>query len=230
VGEAAVRSKGGIEDIVARLAPRPPVPTSIRHVPDPPATEGAVGSAAPQDPGRQVIAPLSADTFSVQFTASRALCDKLREAQDLLRHRGPEGSLAAVIEKGLDLLIEKVKKERFAIVSKPRTKPEDVSGTASSREIPDAIKREVYERDQGQCTFTDDKGRRCGETSRLEFHHDEGFARTGRHEVDLIRLLCRPHHKLENEKLYGEAFMERALIARDVHFTRPGTGAFPALV
>jgi hypothetical protein len=64
----------------------------------------------------------------------------------------------------------------------------------------------------------------------LQFHPLDGFARTRKHQSDRVRLLCTGHHELEDEKLYGQEFMERARMAKDVHFTRPGTGGFPALV
>ena len=48
--------------------------------------------------------------------------DKLRQAQGLLRHRVPHGDLAAVLERALDLLIEDVKKERFAVAGSPGTR------------------------------------------------------------------------------------------------------------
>ena len=53
---------------------------------------------------RPVVVPLSADTFKIEFTASRATHDKLRQAQDLLRHRIPNGNLAQVFDKALDVL------------------------------------------------------------------------------------------------------------------------------
>src|SRR5712664_3327884 len=56
-----------------------------------------------------------------------------------------------------------------------------------------SIEREVYERDGGRCTFSDERGRRCGETGALEFDHLDGFARTRLHRADRIRLLCRPY-------------------------------------
>ena len=37
-------------------------------------------------------------------TASQELHDKLRQAQDLLRHRIPNGDLAGIVERALDLL------------------------------------------------------------------------------------------------------------------------------
>ncbi len=217
LAEAAGKSKRQIEELVARLWPQPPVPTVVRKLPsrpnppseafpalsfaattpvaqpdspDSPALAFAPPSASPRRRDeRAVIAPLSEETFKVQFTASRACHDKFRQAQDLLRHRVPDGDLATIVERALDLLIEQVKKERFATGRKARQAPTEGTDAATSRHIPDAIKREVFERDGGRCTFTDEHGRRCGETGALEFDHLDGFARTRLHRADLIRLL-----------------------------------------
>src|SRR5205814_988540 len=74
-----------------------------------PSTRSAVAQQAARPAS---IAPLSVDTFKIQFTGSRALRDKLREAQALLRHRVPRGDLASIVEMALDVLIAEVKKER----------------------------------------------------------------------------------------------------------------------
>ena len=95
-----------------------------------------------------------------------------------------------IFERALDLLIEQVKKERFATGRKARqASNEDADASSCSRHIPDAVKREVFERDGGRCTFRDERGRRCAETGTLEFDHQEGFARTHLHRADRIRLL-----------------------------------------
>lgn len=78
-----------------------------------------------------------------------------------------------------------------------------------SRHIPAEVRRAVIERDGERCTFVDDRGKRCPEKRRLEFDHAEGFARTGRHTVDGLRLRCRPHNQWEAESMYGRAFMEK---------------------
>ncbi len=180
----------------------------------------ALAFAAPPAPPprrdeRAVIAPLSEETFKFQFTGSRACHDKFRQAQDLLRHRIPDGDLATIVEKALDLLIEQVKKERFATGRKARPAPADEADAATSRHVPDAIKREVFERDGGRCTFTDEHGGRCGETGALEFDHLDGFARTHLHRADRIRLLCRAHNQHAADQMYGRAFMERARASVD---------------
>jgi hypothetical protein len=247
LAEAAGKSKRQIEEIVARIAPQPAVPTSVSKVIDPCAPSGApnAGSlpllAQPQAPEvlgaperglsppnagsqRPVIRPLSEETFKIQFTATRAFRDKLGQAQALLRHRIPGGDVSRTLELALDLLIEKVKKERFATVRKPRTTSLEPTAT-SSRHVPDAIKRAVYERDGGRCTFTDDRGRRCPENGALEFDHLDGFALTQVHDVDRIRLLCRAHNQHAADEMYGHAFMDAARRPRGS--TRPGARSKP---
>jgi hypothetical protein len=250
LAEAAGKSKRQIEELVARLSPQPPVPTVVRKLPgrpnpppeaspafsfaaampvaqpeSPPALAFAPPPAPPprRDERRAVIAPLAEETFKFQFTASRSCHDKFRQAQDLLRHRIPDGDLATIVEKALDLLIEQVKKERFATGRKARPAPAEDADESSSRHIPDAIKREVFERDGGRCMFTDEHGRRCRETGALEFDHLDGFARTRLHRADRIRLLCRPHNQRAAERMYGRAFMERARASVDGLAAGPGT-------
>src|SRR3954462_13192860 len=86
LAEAAGKSKRQIEEIVARLDPKPPIPDSVRKRPvRKPATfemtlAAPVTSGAPSAPPREqraIVAPLSEDTFKMQFTASKALRDKL---------------------------------------------------------------------------------------------------------------------------------------------------------
>jgi hypothetical protein len=236
LAEAAGKSKRQIEELVARLSPQPAVPTMVRKLPDrgnsafaspnsfaaaaPVETAPAFAFAAPTAPAsaparrrgdhRANVTPLAEETYKFQFTASRACHDKFRRAQELLRHRVPDGDAAVIFEKALDLLIEQVRKERFGIGRKPRQASGDAGDALSSRHIPAAVKREVYERDGGRCTFTDEHGHRCGETGSLEFDHRDGFARIPVHRTDRIRLLCRAHNQHAAETMYGRAFMERA--------------------
>jgi hypothetical protein len=219
LAEAAGKSKRQIEEIVARLDPKPRVPDSVRKHPVRKqatlemASPAQAASAAPREQ-RSVVAPLSEDTFGVHFTASRVLRDKLRRAQSLMGHRLRSGDIAAVFEKALDSLIEKVEKERFAVVPKPRTDAAEVAGYASSRQIPAAIRRYVYARDGGRCTFVDARGRRCKETGMLEFDHLDGFARTHSHDPERIVMRCRAHNQHEAEKMYGREFMAAARAKR----------------
>jgi hypothetical protein len=156
------------------------------------------------------MAPLTEDAFKFQFTGSRALRDKVRQAQELLRHRVPSGDVATLTEMAYDALIAQVKKDRFAVGRKARQQKPSSKEGPPSRHIPDEIKRAVYERDGGQCTFTDETGRRCAEKGYIEYDHVDGFAVTHAHSIERIRLFCRAHNQHAANKLFGREFMERA--------------------
>src|SRR5207247_4630763 len=75
------------------------------------------------------------------------------------------------------------------------------------RHVPAHVKRAVWERDGGQCTFTSDSGRRCPARTRLEFDHVDEVARGGRASVAGIRLRCRAHNQYGAECTFGAEFM-----------------------
>jgi hypothetical protein len=188
-----------------------------------PAPFSLLAARAAPAPRPATVTPLSGEEHLVKFTASSALKAKLEQAEELMRHRVGKGNLAAVFEHALDLLIDEVKKERFGAGRKPRSTAAEAELEAAEREavsrhIPAAIKREVYARDGGQCTYVSDDGRRCQERGGLEFEHREGFARTGRHEVSGLTLHCRAHNQHCADVLYGRDFMQAKRSAR-----RPGT-------
>jgi hypothetical protein len=236
LAEAAGKTKREIEELVARLAPQPPVASTIRKLPerhaptptDPLALALDVPPARPppHEEHRRPIAPIAEKMYRVQFTASLELHDKLREAQDLLRHRFPDGDLACIVDRALDLLIADVKKERFAVGRKPRKlSAVEVQDGESSRHIPDPIRREVYVRDEGRCTFVDERSHRCEARGYLEFDHLDGFAFTRQHDARRLTLRCRAHNQHAAEKTYGRAFMERARSLRASTSSGPGRGA-----
>lgn len=226
LAEATGKSKRQIEEIAARLAPKPPVATMIRKVAEghaPPPTTSPLVFAAPGLPAAAASAPpvlLPAQIVSTvpsprhvvtPLAEEIPLRDKLEEAQDLMRHSVPDGDLAKIIERGLDLLITEVKKQRFGIGRKARTPAtQPALSTSATRHVPDALKRKVYERDGGRCTYVADDGRRCNETGGLEFDHKDGFARTRAHSVEGLRLRCRPHNQYAADEMYGHAFMNEA--------------------
>ena len=220
--QAAGRTKEQIAELVAALAPCAPVPATIRKLPDRPSAQPAAQSLAFVQPDRvapstRPVVPVAQDTYRLQLSISREFREEVREAQDLLRHRVPDGDLATIFRTALALLVAETKKERFAVGRKARRRPIESVGT-DSRHVPDAMRRAVYERDGGRCTFVGGRGRRCEETGKLEIDHVDGFARTHRHDLNTLRLLCRAHNQHAAEQMYGRAFMEAARQA-----TRPGT-------
>jgi 5-methylcytosine-specific restriction endonuclease McrA len=72
-----------------------------------------------------------------------------------------------------------------------------------SRHVPRAVKREVWRRDAGQCAFVSTTGRRCAESTFLEFHHVQPYAKQGPATVANISLRCWRHNHYEAELIFG---------------------------
>jgi hypothetical protein len=174
-----------------------------------PTAASSFGVVPPSIANRET--PLSAGRYKVQFTADQRLHDKLKQAQELLRHQVPSGDIAVVFERALDLLIVQRKKQLFAQTDKPRTLPVDKSRKPDSRHIPHAVRREVVARDGEQCSFVSADGRRCSARGRLEFHHQTPYARGGAATADNIQTLCRTHNALMAERDFGRTFIRERI-------------------
>jgi hypothetical protein len=193
-------------------------------VPPPPA-EPAPRLAAPAPP-RPLTTPLSPDRYQVRFTASKATCDKLRLAQDLLRHAIPDGDAAKVIDRALTLLLEDIARRKAAVTPNPRPRPEEppANGRPRTRRrtpyIPAHVRRTVWIRDGGRCRFIGKNGHRCDARSFLEFHHLDPEGVGGEASEWNIELRCRQHNRYEAVLFYGPGVRNRA--------TRSGTSSTAA--
>ena len=163
----------------------------------------AAPSAPPAPPTR--VKPLAPERFALQVTIDQSTREKLQTAQNLLGHRVPAGDIAQVLDLALSALIEKLEKSKFGATSKPRPAR---ATSESSRHIPALVKRAVWNRDGGQCTFRAADGHRCEARRDLEFDHVIPVARGGKSDVGNLRLLCRAHNQLEAERAYGVPFMD----------------------
>ena len=221
---ATHRSKREVEELVARIAPRPDVPSSVRKLPVrressapplPVAAEAAAPSApllfasAPASPTlappprpaprRPVVAPLAPDRYQVTFTVSGETRDKLRRAQDLLRHAIPAGDTAEIFDRALDLLLADVTRKKCAATSKPG---QARAVAPHSRHVPAEVTRAAY-RDGERCSFVGKDGRPCGERAFLELHHVKPYGASGEATAANIVLLCAPHNRYESELFYS---------------------------
>jgi 5-methylcytosine-specific restriction endonuclease McrA len=223
--EASGKSKREVEKLVAALRPQPPVPSVVRKLPTrapksprltdaPPELPAPAAATAPEPavfptpapPRPAVVAPLAPERYKVQFTVSRETYDKLRRAQDLLRHSVPDGDPAVVFERALTLLLAGLERKKLAATERPRAAR---ASSKRSRHIPAALRREVWARDGGRCTFTGSAGR-CAETGFLEFHHVVPFADGGGTTAGNLQLRCRAHNAYEAEQWFGTMFMRES--------------------
>ena len=208
VAQARGRSKREVETLVARLAPKPDLVSSVRKLPAPAqmAVESEAGAAVaalaePEHPTpRPVVAPLAPGRYQVHFTVDAATHEKLRRAQDLLRREVPDGNLGVIVGRALTLLLDDVARRKLAATAKPRSSQ---GARSRSRHIPAHVKRAVWVRDGGRCAFVTARGRRCSERVLLEFHHREPYAIGGEATVANISLRCKAHNLYEAELAFG---------------------------
>jgi HNH endonuclease len=229
------KTRRQVEELLARRFPGRDVPSSIRRLPLPkptepaaaarppvraesetPATEPPTPKPAPQpsQPSRKPeIQPTSPERYGVHFTATSGLRDKIEQARALASHRVATNDLAGLVELAFDALIRDLLKQRFAIGRKPRVSTESLSpgdgAPATSRHIPAAVAREVFERDHGRCSFVSRDGRRCSETRWLEIEHIHPWSTGGPPTVDNLCLLCKAHNQHQARLKFGAEFVER---------------------
>src|SRR5438132_565870 len=81
LAEAAGKTKRQVQEMVARLAPKPDLPDTIECLSADDGSADAYSYASPPP------IPLSPNRYKVQLMASTELRDKLEQAQALMRHR-----------------------------------------------------------------------------------------------------------------------------------------------
>ena len=226
--EATHKTAAEVEVIVARLAPKPDVPSMVRRVAAPsqpaaallaPAADAASadqssasadGLATPAVPPPQstsafprpaaVIKPLAPERFKVQFTIPGETRAKLRVVQDLLRHSVPNGDIGIVFDRALSALLADLERRKCALVARPRQTARPAK--RGTRLIPAAVRRAVWARDKGRCAFAGPQGR-CRERGGLELHHVKPFAVGGEANAANIELRCRAHNGHEADVFFG---------------------------
>jgi hypothetical protein len=228
---AAHKSKAAIEHLLAERFPKPDLPTVIQAIApaiaadipalqrvDVPDLQLAPGRVVPT-PGPNLPAPimplaqplsararpvpLSPGRHAVQFTMDEGMYEDLLAVQALLGHVLPSGDLVEVLRRALRELRQQLENRKFAKCDRPRPQ----RGPAKARHTPAAVRRAVFERDRGQCTFMGENGKRCGSRTRLEYDHVQPVARGGQATIGGIRLRCRAHNQYAADCAFGLAFM-----------------------
>src|SRR5690606_33758141 len=70
--------------------------------------------------------------------------------------------------------------------------------TQPRQSIPAAIRRQVWQRDQGVCRYQDPQtGRKCQSSYQLQTDHIQPLARNGETAPENLQLLCAFHNRLK---------------------------------
>ncbi len=233
VARAAFLTKAEVERLVVTLQPRTAPKDGLRLLPakkappreistpvDEPSTPGVSVAAAPPPPAalqlapppsRATLEPVTADTYSLRVTVDAALEKDIEELKALLSHKIPNGDLAAVVREAVQCALEKHRKRKGAAepTQKRKSPVAAKAKPVGGREpISAAVRREVWKRDEGRCTWRGPDGQRCGSTWKPELDHIRPAALGGRSTAENLRVLCQSHNRLSAEQVFGRAHME----------------------
>jgi 5-methylcytosine-specific restriction endonuclease McrA len=147
----------------------------------------------------------------IQFTASDPLLAKLEKLKGLLAHQNFEGRYDRLFEILADMALKKLDPEQ-----KPQKKLKQVEDTAvqeetqnetelptlekaavtsRSRYVPAALRRAVWKRDGGRCTYRDPiTGRVCESRHALQLDHIYPYGWGGETSESNLRLRCSQHN------------------------------------
>jgi len=222
IGAASGKSRFEIERLIAERAPRseaipmmpaPAAPVDAKEVVRESAPESVKKStvqlaARPVEQRRRrtKVAPIARGRYDLHVSVGQETLDKLHRVQALLSHKIPNGDLPAVLDRVLDLAIERLEKKKFGAGSKHHPLQR---ASKNSRRVPAHVRHFVWQRDGNRCTFVSKGGHRCAERSRLEFDHVIPVALGGMPTVENVRLRCRAHNQYEADRVFGAEFMGR---------------------
>jgi hypothetical protein len=183
---------------VLRVLPMPPAPhVALALVP----AETKTAHSPPE-----VVKPLTPELRRLNVTVSADFMAELAQVRAALSHKCPSGDFESVVREAFKLVLDRDRK-RKALTDRPRAH----SGACgeNDRYVPAAVKRAVWERDQGRCTWPMGDGDVCGATHRLEFDHDLEVALGGKPAIGNIRLLCKSHNLMKAERHLGRELMAK---------------------
>jgi 5-methylcytosine-specific restriction endonuclease McrA len=119
----------------------------------------------------------------------------------------PASDIDTVLNRALGEFVRRIKSRRYGLSGQPREGVHTRGGEPNERHVSAAVRRRVYVRDHGQCTYVDPKGHRCTKKHHLVYDHILPIARGGLTTASNLRLLCPEHNQMEADRVLGEAFM-----------------------
>ena len=189
----------------APAASAAPAPTLTLAAPD------ASPALATPEPRRPEMTAVSRDEWSLRVTIDSALKADLETLENLLSHTCGR-DLTAVLREAIRCGIDKHGKRKGAVKptrERKATSSAKASAVSHGRDIPAAVRRQVWERDGGRCAWVAEDGCRCGSRWKLEIDHIHPVALGGPSTIDNVRLLCRSHNDFHATLVFGREHMER---------------------
>ena len=171
---------------------------------------------------------LTSSLTEIKIVVDQELVRKLDQLKALWSHQNPTMTDLELLQKMADLCLKHADPAQKKVrTSKEKTEPikgpTDLTDSTSEipaghvstdlprvsevdRYVPAQIKRQVWRRDQGRCTYPG-----CSSKHFLEYDHIQPISLNGKSTLENLRLLCRAHNQLEAIQQLGFKQMDRFL-------------------
>jgi hypothetical protein len=186
--------------------------------------ELAARASAPERLIPETIRPLSKHHHKMSLVIDEEMLQDLEELRGLLAASRPATNLRDVLKYALKKTLEarrvKAPKNRAAahtpalapnpaLMPTPAPELAKAPRTRRSRHVPVYLRRLVWVRDQGCCSYRDSlTGKVCSARSGLQLDHIQDFASGGTHSLENLRLRCRTHNTLAAVDRFGAEKMK----------------------
>ena len=181
-----------LTEILAPLCPEPLKRDLIR----------TIAIATPRE-GLDPPAVISRVDFS--FRGSPALRKAIERAKELLSNKFPFGGMDDVLFEIVEYYLDRHDPQRTLKLGR-------IGPAKGSSSLPSSVRRAVWARDGGRCSFIGPEGIRCESRRMLEIDHRKPRALGGPDTIDNLRLLCRPHNDSERRRMLGEGKLSTNLV------------------
>ena len=172
--------------------------------------------------------PATPCEFNFRFSADRDFKDKFERLAEVLGVQNAQKHMASILEKALDIALEKKDPKKKLERRQKRDKKREDSSNAKSRpnEIPTAdepaksryiaseVSERVHARASYQCQYRASDGTRCSARTGLQIEHVRPFGIFRSNDERFLKLLCAQHNALAAERVYGAAFIQRRISER----------------
>lgn len=170
-------------------------------------------SSAPIEISRpEKIRALDEEHSELKLVLDQELLSKLKRLQELRSHANPKMSYTELLNYLADEALKRIdpeKKSKSAPTPPPAPEVPQSKPTANRLPISAPVRREVWRRDQGHCTWKHPQtGKSCGSRTFLEIDHITPVALSGGNELSNLRLRCWAHNAREAVKVFGASAAE----------------------
>ena len=156
------------------------------------------------------VRSVSSTHSQLTFVVEDSMLARIEELRGLMAYSHPGASLQEVLGYSVESTLKRLRPRDPAVStgkSSARSKvsvPPAAVSTSAKRYVPLEIKRQVWKRDGGECSYVDHKtGRRCRSRYGLQYDHIQPFALGGESSLDNLRLSCLVHNQASAIQIYG---------------------------